>query len=196
MRVRTVSALTRSKHRFWLLPTLLGLVTLFVISQSLSIDWDMRQRRRQKTAFLEMRRLSGALKRFKTRNGGYPAHVESLHDTFVEVTSGDNYHDPESAELSWNRVVNKTSPWGYVYDYEASEPTKAEAPLFTHYKLHADPMERGESGFRSFYVDDSGPIRWNDECRATALDPVPDVDPVLDLHSFWREHLRHWSSRC
>jgi hypothetical protein len=174
---------------------LLGLVTLFVICQALSIDWDMGQRGRQKIAYLEMRRLSGALEIVRTRKGAYPAHIESLRDSFIEVViSEDNYHDRGSAELSWNRIVDKNSPWGYVYDYEPSE-SKSDALLFAHYKLHADPKERGKSGFRSFYVDDTGPIRWNDKRRATVTDPVPDVDPVLDLHSFWREHLRHWSSR-
>jgi predicted metal-dependent hydrolase len=54
-------------------------VLLFTIAQISSIDWDIGQRRRQKTAFLVTRQLSAALGIFKRQNGGYP--LTSKHCT-------------------------------------------------------------------------------------------------------------------
>jgi hypothetical protein len=99
------------------------------------------------------------------------------------------------AELSWQYVVDENYRVGYVYDYEPSQGLDFNSQLFKHYELHSDPVERGKSGFKSFYVGDNGSIRWNDERVATAIDPVPDVDPVLDMHSYWTEGLRRWKKK-
>jgi len=172
------------------------LVLLLTIAQISSIDWDIGQRRRQKTAFLLTRQLSAALEIFKRQNGGYPAHIQTLHDFFVDsAIANDGNHSRDFAELSWQHVVDENHGIGYVYDYEPSQGLTSNSRLFTHYELHSDPVERGKSGFKSFYVGDNGSIRWNDERMATASDPVPDVDPVLDMHSYWTECLRRWKKK-
>lgn len=164
---------------------------LFIAVQISSIDWDIGQRRTQKTAFLLTRRMSAALEIFKRHNGGYPAHIQTLHDSFVDnAIANDEDHNREFAELSWQDVVDENHGFGYVYDYEPFQGPASNSQLFLHYELHSDPVERGKSGFRSFYVSDNGNIRWNDQRIATASDPEPDVDPVLDMHSYWAECLR------
>jgi hypothetical protein len=170
------------------------LVLLFTVAQISSIDWDIGQRRRQKTAFVRTRQLSAALEIFKRQNGGYPAHIQTLHDFFVD-SANDGNHSREFAELSWQQVVDENHGGGYVYDYEPSQGLASNNQLFMHYELHSDPVERGKSGFKSFYVGDTGSIRWNDERIATASDPVPEVDPVLDMHSYWTECLRRWKRK-
>jgi len=176
-----------------LLLTMGSLVLLFSIAQISSIDWDIGQRRRQKTAFLLTRHLSAALKLFNRQKGGYPHHIQSLHDFFVDsATASDGNHSREFAELSWHHVVDEDHGFGYVYDYEPSQGLASNDHLFMHYELHSDPVERGNSGFKSFYVSDNGSIRWNDQRIATASDPEPEVDPVLDMHSYWTECLRRW----
>jgi hypothetical protein len=172
------------------------LVVLLGIAQISSIDWDIGQRRRQKTAFLLTRQLSVALEIFKRQNRGYPNRIQTLHNLFVEnATANDEYHNREFAELSWQHIVDENHTFGYVYDYEPSQGLASDSQLFMHYELRADPVERGKSGFKSFYVGDNGSVRWNDERSATANDPVPDVDPVLDMHSYWTECLRRWKKQ-
>jgi len=157
------------------------------------MDWDMGQRRGQKSAFLMMRRLSRALEAFRRTNGAYPARIAPLHDFFIEAAiSEDQYEDRDYAEFQWRKVVDADHASGYLYEYRPSDPMASKPVLFTHYALHADPVERGRTGFRSFYVDDNGSIRWNGERQATATDPIPDVDPILDVHSFWTEGPRPW----
>ena len=168
----------------------LAFIVFVGYSEVLNIDWDLGQRRRQETAFLEMRRLSVALNTFGSKKGGYPARLECLHDLSIETAiAEDEYHNRGFAESSWNHVIDNNHG-GYIYDYQPSQPTKSDTVLFTHYALQADPVVRGKTGFRSFYVNDKGVIRWNNERRANGTDPVPDVAPGLDLHSYWRELLR------
>ena len=150
------------------------LVLLFTIAQISSIDWDIGQRRRQKTAFLLTGQISAALEIFKRQNGGYPAHIQTLHDFFVDsAIANDRNHSRDFAELSWQHVVDENHGIGYVYDYEPSQGLASNSQLFMHYELHSDPVERGKSGFKSFYVGDNGSIRWNDERMATASDRCP-----------------------
>lgn len=168
-------------------------VALLAIAQISSIDWDMGQRRRQKTAFLRIRQITVALDSFKRQNGGYPSQIQTLHDGFVEsVTAKDEYHSRDSAESSWQQVIDVNRSYGYIYDYKPSRGLASGSELFLHYELHADPAKRGKTGFKFFYATDDGVIRWNDDRRATANDPPPDIDPVLDLHSYWAESFRGW----
>ena len=170
------------------------LVLLFTIAQISLRDWDLGQRYQQKTAFLLTRQLSAALEIFKRQNGGYPAHIQTLHDFFVDgVITNHLSHSREFAELSWQHVVDEDL--GYVYDYEPSQALASDSQLFMRYELHSDPVERGKSGFKSFYVGDNGSIRWNDERSATANDPAPDIDPILDMHSCSTECLRRWKKK-
>jgi len=168
-------------------------VVLLAIAQISSIDWDIGQRRRQKIAFLRIRELSAALNRFRGQHGGYPSQVQMLHDVFVEsVTAKDEYHSSDFAESAWQQVIERSRSDAYVYDYAPLQEIAFGSDLFLHYEVHADPAERGKTGFKSFYANDDGIIRWNDDRRATADDRSPDIDPVLDLHSYRFERFRGW----
>jgi len=164
---------------------------LFSIAQISSIDWDIGQRRMQKTAFLRIRQMNAALDIFKRQNGGYPSQIQTLHDVFVEsVVAKEGHHNREIAESWWQQVTDEKSSYGYVFDYKPSAELASDRQLFLHYELHADPAQRGKTGFKSFYSSDDGMIRWNDNRRATATDSPPDIDPVLDMHSYWAECFR------
>jgi len=131
---------------------------------------------------------------FKLQRGGYPCQLEAVRDAFLDkVTANDEYYNRDIAELFWHHVVDEDHVFGYVYQYVPSQQLgKANDSVFAHYELRADPLERGKTGFKSFFVSDHIKIRWNDERSANANDPEPDVDPLLDMHSYWGEYLRHW----
>jgi type IV pilus assembly protein PilA len=64
---------------------------------------------------------------------------------------------------------------GYVFTYTGKNPIPAAAqgcsnPGFDDYTINADPVTRGTTGQRSFFVDPSGTIRFNTTQPATATD--------------------------
>jgi hypothetical protein len=195
MRIKMRSTGTR-RHKTGLLLAFvfLAIVLTCVLLPTIDIDWDKPQREHQKTAYLEVRRLATALDNFRLQQGRYPRQLEAVRDTFVDnMTANDESHDRGFAEQSWYHVVDKRHMFGYVYRYVPFQQIgMANDSLFAHYELHADPLERGKTGFKSFFVSDHNKIRWNDERSANAYDPEPDVDPVLGMHSHWGEYLRHW----
>ena len=184
VRVRLVFMLFLQRYR-WVLMTGVVVVALAMVCQLASIDWDLGQRRKQKTAFLRMRHLAASLHSFKNRNGKFPSRIEDIHEDFVStILASNKSNDRDFAESTWHGIIDPGHTWGYVYEYAFL------ADGSQHYELRASPIERGRSGFRYFYVSDSSPIRWNDDHRASSIDPEPNVDPVLDMHSYWGERLR------
>jgi hypothetical protein len=160
----------------------LALGAFFVDQWFNNIDWDKPQRGHQKIAYVEMRRLMAALERCKAREGGYPRSFASLQDDYVDVVKKEEYSDNDYAEFSWKVLTQ--SPY-YRYSYQPSGTSLVKASLALGYELRADPIIRGKTGFRSYYTSDRSDIRWNDIQSAGAADPPPDIDPVLDLHSYW-----------
>jgi hypothetical protein len=172
-----------NRWRYSLVTAVVVLICGMGISQLLTIDWDLGQRRRQKTAFLRARTLRSALEEYKRKNGGYPKTLEQIQDEFVRnvATNGTDF-----AESEWRGTVDASAVrvWGYEYKYDAFRPAPEDL-AFEHYELHVDPIRRGSTGFESFYISDGGAVRWNDQGVANASDPEPDIDPALDMHSYW-----------
>jgi len=57
---------------------------------------------------------------------------------------------------------------GYTFSYQADAPVNG---VIRHYSVHADPLARGQTGQYSFYLDDSGVIRYSATSPATLKDP-------------------------
>ena len=73
------------------------------------------------------------------------------------------------AEIYWRDVQSHDR--GYFYDYVPShEPAVSNSSLSAHYEIRANPVVRGKTGFKSFYVSDTGTIRWSSERRAEPND--------------------------
>ena len=65
---------------------------------------------------------------------------------------------------------------GYDFAFKGSNPVPAAArgcshPGFNTYAINADPVTRGTTGQRSFFMDPSGILRYNAAQPATASDP-------------------------
>jgi hypothetical protein len=59
-----------------------------------------------------------------------------------------------------------------IHGFAITYSSAAGSPA-THYKLHADPLEPGVSGIRSFYADQTGNVRFSYH------GPANDQDTVL-----------------
>ena len=58
---------------------------------------------------------------------------------------------------------------GYSFTYAAGAPT---AGVVNTYTLNADPLNRGTTGQRSFFTDQTGVIRYNQAAAAVVTDPA------------------------
>lgn len=131
-----------------------------------NIDRDQRQLRNQVSAYMDVQGLSAALTVFKRKHGGYPRQLEVLHETFLDVWVASRPDEGRDfAEIHWRTVQSRDL--GYFYDYVPShELAASNSSLSAHYEIRADPVVRGKTGFKSFYVSDTGTIRWSSERSA------------------------------
>lgn len=65
---------------------------------------------------------------------------------------------------------------GYIFTYQGTNPLPAAAPNcsqpgFNAFTINADPITRGTTGQRSFFMDTSGTIRFNTTQPASLNDP-------------------------
>ncbi len=136
-----------------------------------TMDMDRRQRMNQVSAYIAVKDLSAALAIFKQQHGGYPRKLEPLHDAYVDIfVANHTYADRDWAERSWRHCEDHD--WGYIYEYVPSQEIVASnGSLSTHYEIRADPVERGKTGFSSFYVNDTRTIRSNAKRSAGPNDP-------------------------
>jgi len=136
-----------------------------------TMDVDKRQRVNQVEACIAVKDLSTALAIFKQQHGGYPRRLEPVHDAFVDsFLANRKYLDRDADERTWRHFEDHD--WGYIYEYVPSQEIVASnGSLSAHYEIRADPVERGKTGFSSFYVSDTRTIRWNAKRRAGPNDP-------------------------
>ena len=141
-------------------------VSLFAWLGIPNIDRDQRQRRNQVSAYLAVKGLSSALEAFKLKHGGYPQQLEALHETFVDVSIATRPDEGRDfAELHWRRVEGQDTAYRFNY-VPSRELAASNSSLSAHYELRANPVERGKTGFESFYVSDAGTIRWSSKRSA------------------------------
>jgi prepilin-type N-terminal cleavage/methylation domain-containing protein len=65
---------------------------------------------------------------------------------------------------------------GYIFTYQGANPLPTAAPScsqpgFNSFTINADPVTRGTTGQRSFFMDTSGTIRFNATQPASLNDP-------------------------
>ena len=135
-----------------------------------TMDVNKRQRANQATAYVAVKDLSAALGIFKQQHGGFPRKLEPVHDAFVDIFLANDGADRDSAERIWRHFEDHEL--GYTYEYIPSqEIVPSNGSLSAHFEIRADPVERGKTGFESFYVSDKSTIRWNTMRRAGQNDP-------------------------
>lgn len=106
-----------------------------------------------------------------TYNNGFPPSLAALGPP----PAGGNGASCDHANLI-DRSLAEGQKAGYLFTYSGRQPTATNGPGcsrpgFRSFTAHADPVTRGHTGHRSFFVDPSGVIRYNATQHATADDP-------------------------
>lgn len=106
-----------------------------------------------------------------TYSNGFPPTLAALGPP----AGGGNNATCENANLLDSSLAAGRKS-GYVFTYTGSNPVPNAAqgcsnPGFNSYTINADPITRGQTGQRSFFLDPSGTIRYNTSQPATASDP-------------------------
>lgn len=155
--------------------------TLLCASFLDNIDWDLRQRRNQQSAYRDMQSLGTALEAYAKTNGEFPAEFSAVREKFVieAARSLPIYGDRSYGEYCWQRISEQKP---YRFSYRRLDSSR--------YELTAAPAEFGVTGFRGYFKNADGPVRWHDMGAATASDPAPSRPPILDLHSYWTKRAR------
>jgi hypothetical protein len=129
-----------------------------------------------------LRDLSTALVAYaSTYQNGFPSTLNPLLDSFRQETNCN-----QAGLVPQNRVTGQYK--GYAFRYKPMYPDNQHAPAISPkaaaagcvsggasgYTLNADPVEPGKTGFRHFYIDQTGIIRYS------ASDKPADVNsPAL-----------------
>jgi prepilin-type N-terminal cleavage/methylation domain-containing protein len=126
---------------------LMLVVTILAIIMAIAIPGIQNARitANEASAISTLRTVTTVNVQYRLRFGRYPA---SLNNLFAE-----GYID--------SSVANPTKA-GYTFTYVGNPQT---------FTFNGNPMNPGQSGFRYFYVDAVGVIRFNASAPATAADP-------------------------
>ena len=113
-----------------------------------------------------------------TYSNGFPRRLEDLDGKTGSGASCVHAHLLNSMLASGERS-------GYIFSYvptttNGEQPALSPqaqrlgctAPGAAGFEVHADPMTRGATGQRSFYIDQTGVIRYNTEAPATTDSPA------------------------
>lgn len=161
---------------------LLSLVALG--SSSGCFDLARRQRVNQVYAIVALRGSSRALVTYREACGGFPESLVALQAwlsgeeagctvTADDPTSGVRWIHPDTMVVL-QRLTRWNELHGYRFVYEALDPMAAPdgRRLYERYRMTADPLERGETGFASFWVGPEAKIHQNWDGPAGPSDPV------------------------
>ena len=102
-----------------------------------------------------------------TYERGFPDSLGKLGPPLAGQPDANNADlvDPVMAGRGPGGTSNSFTRNGYKFVF-----TPGPGPRITTYVIHADPLERGVSGQRSFYTDETAVIRANATAPATASD--------------------------
>lgn len=149
----------RNRHKGFSLIELLIVVAIILIIAAIAIPNLLRSKMaaNEASAVGSLRTLNTAAVTYSTTYGGYPAALSNLGPA-ASATSA-------AADLV-DSVLASGSKSGYSFVY-ASGATDANGNVLS-YSVTADPVNRGTTGQRGFYTDQSGVIRANATGTATA----------------------------
>ena len=164
----------RRGSRGFTLIELLIVVAIILIIMAIAIPNLMRSRMLadEASAIGSLRTIFTAATTYSATYGnGFPPSLAALGPP----PGGGNNATCDNANLI-DSVLSGGRKAGYVFTYTGSNPVGTagqgcSSPGFNNYTINADPITRGQTGQRSFFVDPSGTIRQNTTQPATASDP-------------------------
>src|ERR1700689_226948 len=149
----------KNKQKGFSLIELLIVVAIILIIAAIAIPNLLRSKMaaNEASAVGSLRTLNTAAITYSTTYGGYPAALSNMGPA-TSATSA-------TADLI-DSVLSSGSKSGYSFTY-APGASDANGNVLA-YSVTADPVNRGTTGQRGFYTDQSGVIRANPTGTATA----------------------------
>lgn len=123
----------------------------------------------ESSAVSSLRVLFNAESQYSTHYNTYSADFDTLGPPTSTTPLGPNAADLVDQVLAGrvSGTATKFSKAGYVFVYS---PTGAY-PTVRFYSVTADPIARGSTGQRSYWLDQTGVVRVNPSAPASANDP-------------------------
>jgi len=146
---------------------ILSLGLLLVNIPELARQWAAAElSAKEAEAILLLRRLADAVRRYRDAFGRLPESLAQLGPAPPEGVS------PEAAQLVDAELASGEKA-GYRFRYRIRPEAGGDEPGF---ELAATPVEYGQSGRRSFFLDSSGGLRGGDKQGAVAT----PADPLIE----------------
>jgi type IV pilus assembly protein PilA len=152
----------RNKQKGFSLIELLIVVAIILIIAAIAIPNLLRSKMaaNEASAVGSLRTLNTACVTYSTTYGtGYPAALANLGPGAPATAA--------TADLI-DGVLSAGTKSGYTFAYAAGAAVGGVIPTYT---VTADPVNRGTTGQRGFFTDQSGVIRANPTATATAASP-------------------------
>jgi hypothetical protein len=132
---------------------------------------------REATAIGDLRTLASAQAAYRSANDGhYEGDLRCLSEPYAGCIPGYPTNAPTFLDPALSSLAPKS---GYVRTFVAGPPPERRDPKrssptsVTSYSYSARPERHGESGYRSFLIDETGLVHFTREDRpATATDPL------------------------
>ena len=164
----------RSGERGFTLVEIMIVVAIIALLAAIAIPNILRGRTtaNEASAIGNLRALVSSLEMFRSVNNVYPATANWVADMYTTP-------DPDFGPPSFSHVMDGTAcppaaasscTQGFQYTY-----TSAGAGTYT---VNANPDVLGQTGTRSFLVNEAGVIRHCTGTGATATDPAIDAAPI------------------
>lgn len=148
-------------NRGFSLIELLVVVAIILIIAAIAIPTLMRSTMlaHEASAIGSLHALNTACVTYSSTYGSYPATLANLGPAA----------SPSSAAADLiDSVLVSGAKSGYIFSYSAGPPTNTG---ISSYSITANPADRGVTGQRGFYTDQSLIIRYNETGTASATDP-------------------------